>query len=309
VEQLLRRERGAFSNALRDAGVSEQEEREISQQIAAAGAAGVAPPPAARAVAVGERAPAFEYTDLGGRSARWEWPASAAVVRVVFFWGWLSLSSIEEMTWLEELYRRGKDIGLEVVAVEGSGLDTGAIQEALAKYRRYNPAPSFPLVADFGSKIGHLFGTGERLPQTFIMNAEGTVLHRADLFNKAEAAWLAGKVEKAFTLAGRTLPAPRGEAAEADRPPGGVEEAPSIRQKREQEEKFRSNLIQGDSAFMNWEFERALSCYLAALEVQPKDLHALVRTAQIYERRGDPANALVFWERVLSVRPDRKSVV
>jgi predicted TPR repeat methyltransferase len=55
---------------------------------------------------------------------------------------------------------------------------------------------------------------------------------------------------------------------------------------------------------MAWEFERALASYLAALEAQPKDLHALVRAAQIHERRGEPGPALEFWERVLAVRPD-----
>lgn len=55
---------------------------------------------------------------------------------------------------------------------------------------------------------------------------------------------------------------------------------------------------------MNWEFERALPYYLNALEVQPRDLNALARTAQIYERRGETAKAIEFWERVLRVRPD-----
>ena len=83
-----------------------------------------------------------------------------------------------------------------------------------------------------------------------------------------------------------------------------TEEAPSIRARREQEERYRSGIVQGDAAFMAWEFEKALPFYLQALEAQPKDLHALVQAAKIYERRGDPDRAYEYWERVLAVSPD-----
>ena len=82
------------------------------------------------------------------------------------------------------------------------------------------------------------------------------------------------------------------------------EEAPSIRKRQDLDDRYRSAIVQGDAAFMAWEFDRALSQYLAALEAQPKDLHALVRVAQIYERRGEPGPALEYWQRVLAVRPD-----
>jgi hypothetical protein len=303
VEQLLSRERGYFSSALRDAGVTADEEREIQDRAAAA--AGEGAPPAVKPLAAGDRAPAIDFTDLAGRSGRWEWPAGADGLRIVFFWGGLSLASIEEMTWLDELARRGLENGLEILAVEATGLEGGAIQEAMTRYRRFHPAPAFPLVADPGKRIGALFGAGDPLPQTFVLARDGAVIYRADRFEKDEPGVLLQKVERAFALLGRPLPPPRGGGGET-LAPVDAEEAPSIRAGREREERFRSNLVQGDAHFMNWDFDRALPYYLQALEVQPRDLHALLRTAQIYERQGDTAKAIDFWERVLAVRADNE---
>lgn len=302
VEQLLRRERGFFSPVLRETGISEAEEQEAEARLAAAVAAR-ATAPAKRSLGVGDRAPEVAFTDLSGLSGLWRWSGEPApIMRVVAFFGGLSLDSIAELSWLDALARRGRDTGLDVLAVEAGGMGAADLQTALQKYRRYNPDPSFPVVPDPDGKIGRSFGPWEKLPQTYLLAADGTVAYHAEGFSVGEAEIMTGKVERAFLHAGRPLPSVRADGAAAPTPV--EEEAPSIRKRQDLDDRYRSGIVQGDAAFMAWEFDRALTHYLTALEAQPKDLHALVRAAQIYERRGEPGPAFEYWQRVLSVRPD-----
>jgi tetratricopeptide (TPR) repeat protein len=221
----------------------------------------------------------------------------------VVFFGGLSLDSIKELTWLDALSRRGHEAGLSVLAVEAGGMSAAELQAALQKYRRYNPDLSFPVVTDPGGKIARSFGPWEKLPQTYLLAGDGTVVYHAEGFNVAESEIMTGKTERAYLLAGRPFPPVRSDGA-ATAPATVEEEAPSIRKRQSLDERYRSAIVQGDAAFMAWEFDRALSQYLLALEAQPKDLHALVRVAQIFERRAEAAPALEYWQRVLAVLPD-----
>lgn len=303
VEQLLKRERGFFSPVLRESGISEAEEQVAEARrttaIAARGSA-----TAARALGVGDHAPEFEFTDLAGITGRWSWSGEPERgLRIVVFLGGLSLESIEELNWLGALARRGHDAGLDVLAVEAGGMGAAELQAALQKYRRYNPDPSFPVVPDPGGKLARAFGPWEKLPQTYLLAGDGTVVYRAEGFNVAESEAMTDKAERAYLLAGRPLPSVRSDGA-AMAPATVEEEAPSIRSRQSLDDRYRSAIVQGDAAFMAWDFDRALSQYLVALEAQPKDLHALVRVAQLYERRGEPGPALEYWRRVLAAWPD-----
>jgi len=301
LEQLLKRERGFLSPSLREAGIAEAEEQEAEARLAAAARASA---PVLRALGVGDVAPEVEFTGLDGLTGRWSWSGEPARgPRIVVFFGGLTLDSIAELSWLDALSRRGRESGLEVLAVEAGGMGAAELQAALQKYRRYNPDPSFPVVPDPGGKLTRAFGPWEMLPQTYLIAGNGSVVYHAEGFSVGESEIMAGKLERAYLLAGHPFPsAPADGAAAAPAPL--EEEAPSIRRRQDLDDRYRSAIIQADAAFMAWEFDRALSQYLAALEAQPKDLHALVRVAQIYERRGEPAPALAYWERVLAVRPD-----
>jgi peroxiredoxin len=306
IEQLLRRDRGFLSASLREAGISEAEERAAETKLAEASELRSSAPEK-RALAAGDRLPELEFSDYSGRSGRWRWGELAPMgLRVLVFFNGSQAASLEALTWLDRLARRGLDAGLEVLAVEVGGMDTTALQAAIDKYRRYNPDPSFPLVADADGRMLRAFGPWEKLPQTYLIDADGTVVFRSEGFSEDEAGVVGGKVARSYLLAGRPFPSvrPPSSATGAPEAPPADEEAPSIRRKREQDERYRSNVVLGDAAFMAWEFDRALTHYLEALEAQPRDLHALVRAAQLYERRGDTANALALWERVLAVRPD-----
>jgi len=303
AEQLLWREKGSFSPVLRESGITEEEETKIEARIAAVVAAR-SNAPASRALGAGDRVPEFAFTDLAGRSGSWGWTdASPRVMRIVAFFGGLSRESVEELSWLDTLARRGREAGLEVLAVEASGLGVAELQAALEKYRRFNPDPTFPLIPDAGGKVVRIFGPWEKLPQTYLMAGDGTVVYHAEGFSAGEAEIMTGKTERAFLLAGRPFPTVRSDGAAAG-PASVEEEAPSIRKRQDLDDRYRSAVVQGDAAFMAWEFDRALTNYLVALETQPRDLHALVRAAQIYERRGESGPALEYWRRVLAVRPE-----
>jgi tetratricopeptide (TPR) repeat protein len=303
LEQLLRRERGFLSPSVRESGISEAEEQAAEARLAAAVARASAP--AARALGVGDRAPDFEFVDLAGLAGRWRWSGDqASGPRIVVFFGGLSLDSVAALNWLDALARRGRESGLEVLAIEAGGMGTAELQAAIDRYRRYNPEPSFPVAADPGGLLAKSFGPWERLPQTYLLAGNGSVIYHAEGFSTGEGEIIAGKVERAYLVAGRPFPPARTDGTAAPAPVFGEEEAPSIRKRQDLDDRYRSAIVQGDAAFIAWEFDRALPHYLVALEAQPKDLHALVRVAQIYERRGEPGTALEYWRRVLAVRPD-----
>jgi tetratricopeptide (TPR) repeat protein len=214
----------------------------------------------------------------------------------------MSVGSIDELRWLDALARRGRDAGLEVLAVDASGLDATSLKASLERYRRYNPEPSFPVAADADGALGRAFGPFEQLPQTVLLAPDGSIAYRDNGFSVGEGEIMAGKVERSFRLAGRPFP-PADSAGATAVPPPVEEEAPSIRLRAEQDETFRGNVVDADTAYNAWEFDRALAGYLAALKVYPRDVHALSRVADIYLRRGDTAQALAFWERVLAADP------
>ena len=183
LEQLLRRERGFLSPELREAGVSEAEEQEAEARLAAAVAAR-AGAPAPRALGAGDRAPDVEFTDLAGLTGRWSWSGDPAQgPRVVLFFGGLSLDSVAALNWLDALARRGRESGLDVLAVEAGGMGAAELQAAIQKYRRYNPDPSFPVVPDPGGKLARAFGPWEKLPQTYVLAGDGTVAYHAEGFS------------------------------------------------------------------------------------------------------------------------------
>jgi tetratricopeptide (TPR) repeat protein len=150
--------------------------------------------------------------------------------------------------------------------------------------------------------ITGIFGPWETLPQTYLLATDGTVIYRAEGFSAGEGEIIAGKTERAYLLKGRPFSSADAAGVSAAPPPVG-EEAPSIRRRQQQDERYQSSIVAGDAAFMAWDFDRALAAYAAALEAQPRDLHALVRSAQIHERRGEVPAALEFWQRVLAVSP------
>lgn len=301
LEQLLLRPRGFFEEALRGAGVTETEERAADAQILAALTRPSAP---ARHLEVGNRAPEVEFVDRAGRTGRWSWSEDAAKgPRILAFFDGFSLVSVEELSWLNTLARRGREAGLEVLAVEAAGMDAVALEAGIEKFQRYKSEMEVTVARDAEGKLARAFGPWERLPQTYLMAADGTILAHASGFSTEDSTQLADKTERAYFLLGRPFPPP-GSRGTAGVPSPIDEEAPSVRKQQELDTSFQSNIVQANAAFLSWEFDRSLEYYIAALDARPSDLHALARVAEIYERRGNIAAALLFWDKVLLLQPD-----
>jgi peroxiredoxin len=301
VEQLLKQEAGSFSFALRSLGVSEQDETALLARLAAHVEKN--DPVVPKALMVGDLAPALEFVDLLGSSSRWEWPAPDAPARVVVFWGGLSIPDIEALSFLEKIYNTAHDAGLDILAVATGGLDAARVQELMDRYRKYHSPPSYHIAADPDARLGTLFGGGDRTPRTYLVGADGVIVYHTAGFSKNQATALAGKIENVLRGAGMTLPA-LGTTTEGPLVPAAPDEAPSIRQRQEREDALGANLSQGDYLYYNGNWAKALSYYLRVIEIDPRQVSVLARVAQIYELIGDPAQARVTWERVLSLQAD-----
>lgn len=301
IEQILKQEAGYFSFALRSLGVSEQGETALLARLAAHDeeSDGVVP----KALMPGDRVPALEFVDLIGRGSRWEWPAPAAPARVVFFWGGLSIPDVEALAFLEKIYLAAHDDGLEILAVATGGLDAARVLELMDRYRKYHPPPSYHIVADPEARLGRLFGVDDRTPRTYLVGADGVIVHDTAGFSENQATALAGKIESLLRIAGGTLPV-LGATAAGSLVPAAPDEAPSIRQRQEREDALGANLSQGDYNYYNGNWGKALSYYTRVLEIDSRQVSVLARIAQIYERIDDPAKAREMWERILALQAD-----
>jgi hypothetical protein len=301
VERVLGQMTGLFSPALRGLGINEEGEAALMGQIAVRPEeSGSAPP---KALMAGDSVPALEFIDLAGRSARWEWPAAGAPARVVILWGGLSVPDVQALAFLERIYSAAHDAGLDVVAVETSGLEAPNVEELMDRYRKFQPALMYPVVADPGGRFEQLFGGGERSPRMYLVGADGVILHATAGFSEAQAAAVTKEIERLLRTAGKNFP-PLDDSDRTRLAPSAPDEAPSIRRKGEREDAINVNLKQGDDAFFKGNWGKALPFYQRVIEIDPRQISIMVRVAQIHERLGDPAQARETWERVLTLQPD-----
>lgn len=301
VERILKQQAGFFSRALRSLGVSEQGEAALQARLDAEYRQRERSSP--KALLPGDRVPSLEFVDLLGRGSRWEWPAERTPARVVLFWGGLSIPDVEALAYLDTLHTSVHDAGLDILAVATGGRDAAHVQELMARYRKYHAPPAFPIVADPAARLAGLFGVSGQTPRIFLVGADGLIVFETAGFSEDQATILAGKIESVLRSAGRTLPA-GGLVTKRALAPAPADEAPSIRQKQEQQDALDANLRQGDYYYYNGNGERALLFYLRAIELDPRQVSVLERAAQIYERIDDPAKARTMWERVLTLQAD-----
>lgn len=300
AEQLLQRNEGFFSPALRELGLSAHRERLIN---ARAEARDEEDQGGKKALVWGDQLPDFDFTDTAGRVGRWAW-RGGRVIRAVLFWSGGSPNSQDDLVFFQGLHTSSGAEFLESIAVESTGLRTALVSEILTAFARKHPAPSFTVVPDPQRRLVGLFGAGDPLPQAFLVGGNGEVLYRSDGLGAGERRILKEKIDRAVGLAGLGLPhAPR-EVSDGIAQEVVAVEAPSIRQRLEMDESLRFNLSRGDYFFHNGQYERAVLYYQRYLELEPASLHAVVRLAQIYDLVREPAKAREYWERVLGIRPD-----
>jgi len=152
----------------------------------------------------GDGVPSFTATDTLGRDHPFDWPSESEEVTVVFFWDDPCRSCIEEMIFLDQIYRRAVDMGLslQVLAVEAGGLDAAGVEAVMKKYRRFYPQPAYPIVLDGHARLTGIFGRGE-LPTTFFIDGRGIIIEVHRGFDQERAGEWTSLIE-------RTLPRAQG---------------------------------------------------------------------------------------------------
>jgi peroxiredoxin len=304
TERLLKVEKGFLSFALRDleidAGAERSLEESLRLQRGGAGERTRFP----RLLAVGDTVPAFEFTDLSDASHQWSPAPGEANLSIVFFWGALCLPCIQEMAFLDAVFRSTHELGLEIIAVEGSGLDTGRTSRVMERYQRFHPPPSYHIVPDPDFRLTGLFGIGSKIPQTFFISGSGEITYHTDEFIKGHEGDLTRKIELALAMDYGSLGRKLTSITNLHLSPALIKEAPSIQLGLQREEEFRSNLVQGDTYYDYWEFDKALPHYLRCLELESDHVSIHGKVANIYQRRGLLEDALRHWKIVLELEPD-----
>ena len=109
----------------------------------------------------------FSLPDLNGKQA--ELSAYAGKVVLLNFWATWCPPCRAEMPSMEVLYRRFKNQGLEILAVNG-GEDTAQVQKFIQD-NRY----TFPVLMDRNNRISALYGI-TAIPTTYILDRKGMIV-------------------------------------------------------------------------------------------------------------------------------------
>lgn len=310
TERLLKVEKGFFSLVLRELEIDADTEADLEGflplRTARAGGGKQAP----RRIAVGDPVPAFEYTDIEGLRSEWR-PRSGGGggLSIVFFWGALCRPCIQEMVFLEEVFTSYRDPELQIIAVEGSGLSPERTRSVMERYQRFHPLPSYRIVPDPDYRLAELFGVKGKMPQTFFIAEEGAVVYHTDEFILGHEESLTRKIEMSLKMEPGSLSEKMVQSAERRAASRSASEAPSIGTALQAQREFRSNLVEGDTYYRNWEFDRALPHYLRCLELEPGHATIQLKVAKIYERQGRLEEALEGWEKVLKLDPDNEEAL
>jgi thiol-disulfide isomerase/thioredoxin len=150
----------------------------------------------------GDGVPSFTVNDTFGGEHLFDWPSKSEEVTVVFFWDDPCRPCIEEMIFLDQIYRRSVNMGLSlrVLAVEAGGLDAAGAEAVMGKYRRFYPQPAFPIALDGQARLTGIFGRGE-LPTTFFIDGKGIVVEVHRGFDRERAAEWTRLIERSLPRA------------------------------------------------------------------------------------------------------------
>lgn len=244
-------------------------------------------------LAAGDQAAPFESVDLAGNRLDAGWSDGDSKVHVVFFWGAMCLPCMREMTYLEEIYKRTRERGLRIIAVQATAMSVERTAAVMKRYERVYPAPTFPIVADTDGSIRRTFGVKEGGPATFFIDRGGTVTFAIDDFALGYEDTMATKIERALQLGSETIDlTPNADGGRSSAAAQAAAASPL-------EHMYEENLALGEGYYSTGSYERALNYYLKALSIEPADVYLLCRVADIYERKGNLSAARRAWKKVL----------
>lgn len=121
-------------------------------------------------VATGEPAPAFALTQLGGSAVRFPDDCRGQVIAIRFWADWCPYCR-DEMTGIEPIYRKYRDKGFRVLAINVR--QSADVAEAFV--RKLNI--SYEVLLDSEGEVARSYGVAG-LPTTFFIGRDGTVKTR-----------------------------------------------------------------------------------------------------------------------------------
>ncbi|MFS8629892.1 MAG: thiol-disulfide oxidoreductase ResA, partial [Bacillales bacterium] len=136
----------------------------------------------------GDKAPDFILTDQNGQRHRLsEYKGQGVLVN---FWATYCEPCKEEMSLLEEQYRKYKNEGVHILAV-----NIGETDVVLNRFLERHEL-SFPVLNDRNQEVVDAFGVNP-LPATFLIDKEGTItgIHEGPILNEKMAAEMMEKIK------------------------------------------------------------------------------------------------------------------
>ncbi|MGH1017520.1 thiol-disulfide oxidoreductase ResA [Bacillus mycoides] len=118
---------------------------------------------------IGKEAPNFVVTDLEGKNIALKDLKGKGVF--LNFWGTWCKPCEKEMPYMNELYPKYKEKGVEIIALDADETDI-AVKNFVKQYDL-----KFPVAIDKGQKIIGTYGVGP-LPTTFLIDKEGKVVEQ-----------------------------------------------------------------------------------------------------------------------------------
>ncbi|MBI5418619.1 MAG: TlpA family protein disulfide reductase [Deltaproteobacteria bacterium] len=161
----------------------------IAMAAALALTAGLMGPPRACATSpekdgkmVGKASPRFTAVDLDGKTRSFEEVKNGSHAVVVNFWGLRCSACIQEMPYLDDIYRKFAKEGLFVFGVNVDGMDRDAIRK---KMKQMSLAPSYCIVEDPDMKLADLFNM-RAAPLTYVIDAKGIIRFQHEGFEEGD---------------------------------------------------------------------------------------------------------------------------
>jgi len=134
--------------------------------------------------------PALPLQDVAGKTQYLTDYIGTGKVVVMSFWATWCQPCRQELGVLEKLYRKHKEEGLEILAVNSDGNDSQAGVRSFVVQQGW----SFPVVLDTETRVASLYNPRKAMPMMHIFDRQGKVVYSHSTFQPGEAAALKAKV-------------------------------------------------------------------------------------------------------------------
>ncbi len=138
----------------------------------------------------GANVPALPLKDVAGKTQYLTDYIGNGKVVVMSFWATWCQPCRQELAILEKLYRKHKEEGLEIVAVNSDGVDGQSEVRSFVMQQGW----SFPVLLDTETRVAALYNPRKAMPMMHIFDRQGKVVYSHSTFQPGEAAALKAKV-------------------------------------------------------------------------------------------------------------------